>query len=267
MADSILDQPLDPKFLNEFCHTWIGSGDTNPKVVFVGMEFSVEAQCIQTLNAFFQTWDQLDTNSKKLIANYRKFVDTHMSWAKEYYNVGLQSKIMTRNRMVKIAYCILNNVNYDSIGNTLEYRKFKMLFASSGSKTAALEIWPLPCRFESHWPYSKPEIVKDILGFDQFGSKNSYKNFYRDKRKELIQRCICNSSTELVISYSHGLKDEFEDIFGVSFSNEITVSGRKFSIAQKGNRLYALLNHLGDFIPTSYLQRFIQELKSESYKR
>jgi len=235
--------------LDKFCKTWIGSGDKNPEIVFIGLEFSSESKTKESITTFFDEIKNL--NYPKIIAEYNSFVISHTKkWDKKFdFNTSkIGAKNPTRHRMCLMAYCILNNIRVDkNIAQKKEFKDFENRFANEKSRTAALELFPLPCESEKDFKYNEQSWVDTQL-YPQFGNKSVYKEFYSGTRKNLIKKYLENSKIEVVILYSMSQKKDYEEILDIKFDKKLCFNNKKsYYIEEIAGKKIILIEHFCSF--------------------
>lgn len=247
---------LDGNEVDKFCTTWLGSGDENPGIVFIGLEFSSEARNEKTISSFFN--EIKDLKYPEIVADYTDFVTRHSRAIDPNFKFDRSpygASNPTRHKMAVMAYCILNNLEpSQKIRNLTNFKNFARSFANKGSNTAAWELYPLPCTSETDFKYSS---WLDISTHPQFCNKTAYREYYSQIRKKILQNRIKKSDIKNLIMYSMGNKSEFESILGIQFDEKKTESGYKFYYKKIEERNYILIKH---FVSPGFSYKYVNEV-------
>jgi hypothetical protein len=241
--------PLDGAVLDQFCKTWIGSGDKNAEIVFVGLEFSSEAKTQDRISSLIEEIKKL--NYHNIISDYNNFVTSHTKkWDKnfDFNNSKIGAKNITRHRMCLMAYSILKKIKVDKyLAHTTEFNVFENEFANDNSRTAALELYPLPCENEKDFKYKKQAWL-DIAPHPQFEDKQTYKEYYSDTRKNLIKKYLENQKIKFLVLYSMSHKKEYEEILDIKFDKKLVFNNKKsYYIKQTAGMTIILIEHFCSF--------------------
>jgi hypothetical protein len=158
--------------LDKICKTFLGSGDTNAEIAFVGVEFSSEAKSEESISSFFEEIKK--RKFPKVIGDYRNFVISHtQKWFKgfDFDTSKIGAKNSTRHKMSMMAYALLNKTKvHTDLNKNIVYKNFEKQFANAKSKTISLEMFALPCENEGSFKYKN---WIDISKHKQFSSKKA----------------------------------------------------------------------------------------------
>jgi hypothetical protein len=240
---------LDGNELDKFCKTWIGSGDNNPEIVFIGLEFSSEAKTKESICSFFNEIKNL--NYPEIIAEYNAFVSLHTRKWDKYFDFNtskIGAKNTTRHRMCLMAYSIFKKIKVDkNIAQTKDFKIFENKFANDESNTAALELYPLPCENEKDFKYKTEDWVDTDL-YSQFTDKSTYKEYYLNTRKKLIKKYLENPKIKFLIFYSVSHKKDYEEICDIKFEKKLMFNNKKsYYIKKTNNKIIILIEHFSSF--------------------
>jgi hypothetical protein len=252
---------FDCNDLDKFCKTFIGSGDTNAEIAFVGVEFSSEAKSEESISSFFEEIKK--RKFPKVIGDYRNFVTSHtQKWLKGYdFDTSKIGAINpTRQKMSKMAYALLNKTKvHTNLNKNLEYKNFEKQFANAKSKTISLELYALPCENERSYKYND---WVDISKHSHFSTKTQYRDNYRNQRQKLLKQQLENPKLKYIILYSLGHQEEYEKMLGIKFKKEISFNKSSLYITKHNNKTYVLMNHFSSFgFSYDYLNEVIKKMK------
>jgi hypothetical protein len=252
---------LNVNDLDKFCKTFIGSGDTNAEIAFVGVEFSSEAKSEESISSFFNEIKK--RNFPKVIGDYRNFVTSHtQKWLKGYdFDTSKIGAInSTRHKMSMMAYALLNKTKvHTNLNKDFEYKKFEKQFANAKSKTISLELYALPCENERSYKYND---WVDISKHAHFSSKSEYRDNYRNQRQKLLKKQLENPKLKYIVLYSLGHKEDYEKMLGIKFKKEIPFNKSSFYITKHNNKTYVLMNHFSSFgFSYNYLNEVIKKMR------
>lgn len=187
----ILNQLIDDRVEN-----FLGYGDFNSKIWFIGMEeggLPMEDGKIKGKNAMDYYINLFETNKRKTFDDIENS-DWQKAWGGKFHMLYRLSLYLENNKDVFHEY----NKNFKS-----DFRKNfgKLKRDSKGFSNCFLEFNPIPFRKSSKGSFFWRYIAGKNYGEDVH-NRESFLNYIRDKRLELLKDQLELCKPEIVIFYS-----------------------------------------------------------------